>query len=66
MSDEKERVYHSAIGGTAVRLDFVGSLVGADDAGCGTNSMLVYYAYFDEDDARDDPEGPTPASIDRE
>jgi hypothetical protein len=57
-SDNKERVYHGAIAGNAVRLDIHGYAVGADNEGCGANSMLLYYAYFYEDDARDDPDGP--------
>lgn len=64
--DNKERVYHSAIGGQAVELRIVGYNVTADVEGCGNNSQLVYYAYFYEDDARDDPEGPTSNVIDRE
>ena len=59
--DNKERVYHSAIGGLAVRLDIHGLRVTTDVEGCGQNSMRVYWAYLYEDDARDDPEGPTSA-----
>ncbi len=33
---------------------FHGASVTADDAGCGTYSMLVYYAYFYEDSDRDE------------
>jgi hypothetical protein len=65
-SDEKERVYHGAIGGNAIQLDIVGYDVTADNEGCGANSMLVYWSYFYEDDARDDPDGPTLAEIERE
>lgn len=65
-SDEKERVYHGAIGGNAIQLDIVGYSVTADNEGCGANSMRVYWSYFYEDDARNDPEGPTLAEIERE
>lgn len=38
--------------------------VQADNVGpCGTNSMLVYYAYFYEDDARNDADGPSSGEI---
>lgn len=64
--DNKERVYHSAIGGNAVELRIHGYNVAADLEGCGTDSQAVYWAYFYEDDKRDDPEIPTLAAIDRE
>jgi hypothetical protein len=55
--DNKERVFHD-VGGLAVKLDIYGYNVTADNAGCGTNSMKVYYAYFYEDSDRDDYDGP--------
>lgn len=64
--DNKERVYHNAIGGQAVELRIKGYDVTTGGEGCGTNRMLVYYAYFYEDDARDDVEGPFPMIIDVE
>ena len=64
--DNKERVYHNAIGGQAVELRIKGHDVTTDGEGCGTNQMLVWYAYFYEDDARDDVEGPCPRIIDVE
>ncbi|MBA3545025.1 MAG: hypothetical protein H0T76_00935 [Nannocystis sp.] len=62
-------MYHSAIGGNAVELRIHGYSVAADFEGCEADSQAVYWAYFYEDgadDARDDPEGPTLAAIDRE
>ncbi len=35
-----------------------GYSVTADNEGCGSNKMKVYYAYFYEDSARDDVDGP--------
>jgi len=64
--DNKERVYHSAIGGQTVELRIKGYSVTTDVEGCGTNSQKVYYAYFYEDDARDDADGPNSSTIDRE
>ncbi len=53
--DEKERVKYTTGGTSATyELIFHGASVTADNAGCGTNSMLVYYAYFYEDSDRDD------------
>ena len=60
------RSAHSAIGGNAVELRISGFSVATDVEGYGTNSQRVYWAYFYEDDAPDDPEGPTLAAIDRE
>ena len=65
-TDEKERVYHGSIGGKAIQLDIVGFNITADNESCGANSMLVYWAYFYEDDARDDADGPSATDIDRE
>lgn len=56
--DEKERVYYSSAGGKALEIRLTGFDVTADNvSGCGTNSMNVYYAYFYEDDARNDVDG---------
>lgn len=63
--DNKERVYHDGVGGQAVKLEIVGYRATADNMGCGTNSMKVYYAYFYEDSDRDDADGPG-AEIDPE
>jgi len=66
-SDEKERLYSTVAGGSAVELRIVGEDVTADNVGpCGTNSMEVYYAYFYEDDDRDDSDGPPNSEIERE
>lgn len=61
--DEKERVKHSTDGTSATfELVFHGENVTYDgDGGCGTNSKLIYYAYFYEDSDRDD--GPELAEI---
>jgi hypothetical protein len=40
--------------------------VTSDDAGCGTNSMKVYYAYFYEDSARDDVDGRSASDVEVE
>ncbi len=56
--DNKERVYYSAIGGQTVQLEIDGWDVKTDTTSCGSNSMKVYYAYFYEDDDRDDADGP--------
>ncbi len=40
--------------------------VTADNAGCGTNKMLVYYAFIAEDADRDDAEGPALSVVERE
>jgi hypothetical protein len=63
--DNKERVYHDGAGGQAVKLEIVGYRATADNMGCGTDSMKVYYAYFYEDSDRDDVDGPG-AEIDPE
>lgn len=58
-ADEKERVYYSSAGGNALEIRLTGFDVTADNvSGCGTNSMNVYYAYFYEDNARNDLDGP--------
>ena len=56
--DNKERVYHHDVGGERLQLRISGWNVTSDIAGCGRNSMMVYYAYYYEDDARDDANGP--------
>nr|VFK61137.1 MAG: Subtilase family [Candidatus Kentron sp. TUN]VFK70091.1 MAG: Subtilase family [Candidatus Kentron sp. TUN] len=55
--DNKERVFYD-VGGKAVKLEIEGYDVMADDAGCGTDSMRVYYTYLYEDSDRDDSNGP--------
>jgi len=44
----------------------VGNNVTHDTALCGSNAMLVHWAYFYEDDDRDDGNGPTLSEIDPE
>jgi hypothetical protein len=61
--DNKERVFYQGVGGKAIQLQIYGYNVTADDTGCGTNSMKVYYAYYYEDSDRDDSDGPN-ASVD--
>ena len=56
--DNKERIYFDGIGGKTVELRIIGDDVTADNEGCGTNSMKVYYAYILEDADRDDGNGP--------
>ena len=56
--DNKERVVDNRIGGKAVKLQIIGDDVTADNALCGTNSMLVFYAFYFEDTDRDDGDGP--------
>jgi hypothetical protein len=56
--DEKRRVFADTVYTDSYQLRIIGDDVTADDAGCGTNSMLVFYAYFYEDSARDDANGP--------
>jgi hypothetical protein len=62
-NDEKRRVFADTVLTEPYELRIIGDDVTADDAGCGTNSMLVYYAYFYEDSARDDADGPTSSEI---
>lgn len=57
--DNKERVYYRDVGGKAVKLEIRGQNVTADNAGCGSNSMKVYFAVLFEDDDRDDADGPS-------
>jgi hypothetical protein len=60
--DNKERVYYYDVGGKAVKLEISGTQVSADDEGCGTNSMKVYFAVMAEDADRDDVDGPSYSS----
>lgn len=65
--DEKERVFYSDFSsGNSFRIRIDGTDVTADNAGCGTNSMKVHYAFFYEDSERDDSNGPTCDEIDPE
>lgn len=64
--DNKERVYYSDPGGTAVQLALYGYNVSADDTLCGANSQRIYYGHFFEDSDRDDPDGPTAARVEPE
>ena len=57
--DNKERVFYTDPGGMAVKLEVSGWNVTADNAGCGSNSMRVYYAVIWEDNDRDDSTGMT-------
>lgn len=66
VSDEKERVvWKDFSGDNKWRIKIQGTNVTADDAGCGTNSMRAYFAFFYEDSARNDVDGPS-ADIDTE
>lgn len=58
LDEERERVFSTGVAGNAVKLEIRGYSVTADDEGCGSNKMKVYYAYFYEDSARDDGDGP--------
>ena len=51
-------VWSSSVNNKRAQLEIHGVDVTADNEGCGTNSNLVYFAWFWEDDARDDPEDP--------
>jgi hypothetical protein len=58
-TDEKERIYYSGnLGGRTFRFVVSGADVTSDNAGCGTNSMRVHFAWFYEDSSRDDSDGP--------
>lgn len=48
------------------RLRLSGYDVTAGAAGCGSNSMKVYYAWFYEDSARDDADGPDGSRVETE
>ena len=65
-NDEKERLFHD-VGGLAVELRLIGYDVTATSvSGCNSGEMKVYYAYFWEDDARNDPDGPSSSEIEPE
>ena len=53
-TDNKKRVYLNGLGSaTKWRLRIEANDITADDEGCGTNAMRVYYAFFFEDSARE-------------
>jgi hypothetical protein len=59
--DEKERVYFDMGNYSStqnVEIELTGYDVTADNEGCGTNSNLVYIAWYYEDHDRDDSDGP--------
>jgi len=57
--EEKKRVFYSSfMSNTYYRLRIQGTNVTCDACACGTNSMRVHLAYFYEDSARDDADGP--------
>jgi hypothetical protein len=61
-----KRALTSGIDAKKIRLRIKGTNVAADGAGCGTNSMLVYWAFFWEDENRDDSDGPSASTVDPE
>ena len=65
-TDNKERVFLNSAGSKALKFEIIGTNVTADNEGCGANKMLVYWAYFFEDDARDDADDPTASVVDPE
>ncbi len=52
IGENKERVYHSAVGGKTVELGIYGIRIDKPDRGCGLYGMQVHWAYFWENDAR--------------
>jgi hypothetical protein len=59
--DNKARIYDEAIGrfeGRKTWLELAGFDVTNDSTICGDDAALVYYAYYFEDDQRDDWNGP--------
>ncbi len=48
------RVYYSDVGAWELRLQLSGTDVTQDNGGCGTNSVMVYWAWIVEDNDRDD------------
>lgn len=55
LDDSRQRItIDSAVGGSSFEIKFIGRDVTADNEGCGTNSMRVYWAWMYEDTARDD------------
>ena len=65
--DNKERVFVNyglgSISGQKLKVQLIGTHVTNDTSGCDVNSMMVYYAWFMEDDDRDDSDGPTATEI---
>jgi hypothetical protein len=60
------RATTSTLDGRKLRLKIKGTNVTSDGEGCGTNSMKVYWAFFWEDEDRDDAGKPLLAGIDPE
>lgn len=59
--EEKERVYFNLgnySNADKIEIKLEGYDVTADNEGCGTDSNLVYIAWFYEDGDRDDTDGP--------
>ena len=65
-ADNKERIFYNAAGNKALKFEIIGTNVTSDEAGCGTNKMLVYWSYFYEDDFRDDVDGPLASVVNPE
>lgn len=62
--DNKERLYYNAPGSKRLVVEFEGTdTVPTDnswtESGCSAGEVNVYFAYFAEDDARDDVDGPS-------
>jgi len=64
--DNKERLRVVPVSGKSHRIRVRGYNVTADETVCGANRMQVYYAYFFEDSARNDVDGPTLSSVELE
>jgi len=62
----KERVYNGNMGGQVAKLKINGWNVSAPNSGCSGTKMKVWWAYFFEDDARNDSNGPSANEIERE
>ena len=56
--DNKKLVYSDQVGGEAIEIEIEGDSISGSDPTCGANSLKVYYAYFYEDSARNDTDGP--------
>ncbi len=58
--DNKERIFRdiTSLGSRTWRWRFYGADVTSDEEGCGDDSMMVYFAMFAEDSARNDVNGP--------
>lgn len=55
--DNRQRIHRvPTVSGVQYQIKLVGDDVTADDEGCGTNSMRVFYAYFTEDSDREEAE----------